>query len=196
MIGLLVRRRSTGEHMAPSVVHVVEPMKATLSIRLLLMIVLTGMGAGVAVMAQAQDTSVSTTTKKPLGTPASSVKLVKKKPLPSKRTTTRKAPPGKVKRRAPIAAKAVPASEALKTTLPPAKLDLSLPQDMVKHLEPVGTVPLSKSRPLLPQLFEKTPEQTPFQLNGRLLKNEMDLQLRNENRKEVDGAALDFEFKQ
>ncbi|NWC00259.1 hypothetical protein HX882_30735 [Pseudomonas gingeri] len=172
-------------------------MKATFSIRLLLMIVLTGMGAGVAAMAQAQDTSVpATAAKKPLGAPATTVKLVKKKPLPNKRATTHKAASGKSRRRAPIAAKAVPASEALKTTLPPAKLDLSLPQDMVKHLEPVGTVPLSKSRPLLPQLFEKTPDQTPFQLNGRLLKNEMDLQLRNENRKEVDGAALDFEFKQ
>ncbi|MBV6751966.1 hypothetical protein KV580_16735 [Pseudomonas chlororaphis] len=172
-------------------------MKATFSIRLLLMIVLTGMGAGVAVTAQAQDTSVpATTTKKPLGTPASTVKLVKKKPQSGKRTTTQKAAPGKLKRRAPIAAKAVPASDALKTKLPPAQLDLSLPQDMVKRLEPVGTVPLSKSRPLLPQLFEKPAEQTPFQLNGRLLKNEMDLQLRNESRKEVDGAALDFEFKQ
>lgn len=160
------------------------------------MIVLTGMGAGVAVAAQAQGTSVSATTEKPLGTPASSVKLVKKKPLPNKRATTHKAASGKSRRRAPIAAKAVPASAALNTTLPPAKLDLSLPQDMVKHLEPVGTVPLSKSRPLLPQLFEKPAEQSPFQLNGRLLKNEMDLQLRNENRKEVDGAALDFEFKQ
>ncbi|NWB86781.1 hypothetical protein [Pseudomonas gingeri] len=171
-------------------------MKATFSIRLLLMILLTGMGAGGAVTAQAQASSVPATTEKPLGTPASSVKLVKKKPLPSKRATTRKAPPGKAKRRAPIAAKAVPASDALNTKLPPAQLDLSLPQEMVKRLEPLGAVPLSKSRPLLPQLFEKTPEQTPFQLNGRLLKNEMDLQLRNENRKEVDGAALDFEFKQ
>ena len=36
----------------------------------------------------------------------------------------------------------------------------------------------------------------PFQLNGRLLSNEMQLQLRNEERREVEGAALDFEFKQ
>ncbi|WP_248796810.1 hypothetical protein [Pseudomonas sp. MWU13-2105] len=172
-------------------------MKATLSIRLLLIFVLTGVASGVAVTARAQDTNVAATTaKKPLGSPASSVKLVKKKHPPSKRTTAQKASPGKARQRAPMAAKAVPASDALNTRLPLPQLDLSLPQDMVKRLEPPGTVPLSKSRPLLPQLFEKAPEQTPFQLNGRLLKNEMDLQLRNEGRKEVDGAALDFEFKQ
>ncbi|CAD5197897.1 hypothetical protein [Pseudomonas sp. FEN] len=173
-------------------------MKAILSIRLLLMVLLVGVGTGAAVAVQAEDTHVpAATAKGALGTPASSVKLVKKKTLPAKRTTSQKVARGKLKRRAPIAAKSVPASDALKTTLPPAKLDLSLPQDMVKRLEPLGTVPLSKSRPLLPPLFiEKNPEQTSFQLNGRLLKNEMDLQLRNENRKEVDGAALDFQFKQ
>ncbi len=176
-------------------------MKATLSIRLLLMIMLTGMGAGAAVTAQAQEAgapaATATATAKKASAPAGKVKPAKKKPLPTQRTTTRKVAPVNLKRRAPIAAKSVPASEALQTTLPPAKLDLSLPQDMVKHLEPAGTVPLSKSRPLLPPLFvEKNPEQTPFQLNGRLLKNEMDLQLRNENHKDIDGAALDFQFKQ
>ena len=37
--------------------------------------------------------------------------------------------------------------------------------------------------------------QSPFQLNGRLINNEMQLQLRNEERREVEGAALEFEFK-
>ena len=173
-------------------------MKATLSIRLLLMIVLTGVGALGALLAQAQEASVPVlTANKPLGTPATSVKRVEKKPMLSQRTTARKVAPSKLKQHAPIAAKAESTSDVLKTKLPPAQLDLSLPQDMVRRLEPLGAVPLSKNRPLLPQLFVgKNPEHTPFQLNGRLLKNEMDLQLRNENRKEVDGAALDFEFKQ
>jgi hypothetical protein len=35
----------------------------------------------------------------------------------------------------------------------------------------------------------------PNQLNGRLLNNEMQLPLRNSERREVEGAALDFEFK-
>ena len=48
-----------------------------------------------------------------------------------------------------------------------------------------------------PEIGEKAAEESPFQLNGRLLSNEMDLQLRNEYRhNEIEGAALDFEFKQ
>lgn len=109
-----------------------------------------------------------------------------------------KAKPAKpVKKRAPIASKSKSASEIAKTPLPPAKLDLSLPQEMVKHLQPIGSVDLPKRQPLLPQMFGEKPKDTsPFQLNGRLLSNEMQLQLRNEERRDVEGAALDFEFKQ
>ena len=55
-----------------------------------------------------------------------------------------------VKKRPPIASKSKPASEVVKTELPPAKLDLSLPKDMVQELKPVGTVPLPRREPLLP----------------------------------------------
>ena len=59
-------------------------------------------------------------------------------------------------------------------------------------------MPMPKHKPLLPNLFgEKPAEDSPFQLNGRLLSNEMELQLRNEARdRQIEGAALDFEFKQ
>ena len=69
---------------------------------------------------------------------------------------------------------------------------------MVKQLRPLGTVAMPAHKPLLPNMFgEKSVEESPFQLNGRLLSNEMDLQLRNEYRhNEIEGAALDFEFKQ
>ena len=99
-----------------------------------------------------------------------------------------------VKNRAPIAHKSKPASEVAKTRLPPAHLDLRLPRDMVQALKPVGTVPLSPREPLLPEMFGD--KNSPFQLNGKLLNNEMQLQLRNEERREVDGALLEFEFKQ
>ena len=83
------------------------------------------------------------------------------------------------------------------TQLPPAQLDLSLPSDMVRHLQPIGTMPKPKSVPLLPPMFgEKPTDNSAFQINGRLLSNEMKLQLRNEERREVEGAALEFEFKQ
>ncbi|MFY0727811.1 translation initiation factor 2 [Pseudomonas sp. NFX15] len=113
---------------------------------------------------------------------------------PAKKNAPVKKPATPAKKRPPIASKSKPASEMVKTELPPAKLDLSLPKDMVQELKPVGTVPLIRREPLLPQMFGD--KSSPFQLNGRLLTNEMQLQLRNEERREVEGAALDFEFKQ
>jgi hypothetical protein len=115
---------------------------------------------------------------------------------PVKKAAPAKKPAKPVKKRPPIASKSKPASEVAKTELPSANLDLSLPRDMVQELKPVGTVPLAKREPLLPQLFGDKSGSSPFQLNGRLLNNEMQLQLRNEERREVEGAALDFEFKQ
>jgi hypothetical protein len=44
-------------------------------------------------------------------------------------------------------------------------------------------------------MFGDKASSSPFQLNGRLLNNEMQLQRRNEERRDVEGAALDFEFK-
>jgi len=120
---------------------------------------------------------------------------------PLKTESVKKASPARkpatpVKKRPPIASKSKPASEVVKTELPSAKLDLSLPRDMVQELKPLGTVVSPKREPLLPPMFGEKSGSSPFQLNGRLLSNEMQLQLRNEERREVEGAALDFEFKQ
>jgi hypothetical protein len=118
---------------------------------------------------------------------------------PSKKTTaTKQTVPVKkkaaaVKKRPSISSKSKAASEVVKTQLPSANLDLSLPKDMVEELKPVGTVPLPKREPVLPQMFGD--KSSSFQLNGRLLSNEMQLQLRNEERREVEGAELEFEFK-
>ncbi len=119
-----------------------------------------------------------------------------KKHTPVKRTEAAKKPAPQ-KKRPPVASKSKSASELVRTTyLPPARLDLSLPPDMVKQLQPVGTVPLVKHAPLLPPMFgEKPKDDSPFQLNGRLLSNEMQLQMRKEEHREVEGAALEFQFK-
>ncbi|MGF6095792.1 translation initiation factor 2 [Pseudomonas sp. 18175] len=115
-------------------------------------------------------------------------------------TSAKKAPAAKkkatpVKKRTRAATKS--SNEVAQTKLPPAQLDLSLPSDMVRHLQPLGTVPKPKSVPLLPPMFgEKPADNSAFQINGRLLSNEMKLQLRNEERRDVEGAALEFEFKQ
>lgn len=115
---------------------------------------------------------------------------------PAKKASSAKKTATPAKKHPTVASKSKPASEVVKTELPSANLDLSLPKDMVQELKPVGTVPLTKREPLLPQMFGDKSGSSPFQLNGRLLSNEMQLQLRNEERREVEGAALDFEFKQ
>lgn len=124
---------------------------------------------------------------------ASATNNVSKKPVAAKKAPAKKAVSPK-KKRPPIASKTKSAREIAKTPLPAARLDLSLPHEMVEELEPPGKAPLPKREPLLPSMFGEKPG--PFQLNGRLLSNEMQLPLRNQERNEVEGAALDFEFKQ
>ncbi|MCV4341395.1 translation initiation factor 2 [Pseudomonas capsici] len=110
---------------------------------------------------------------------------------------------------APVKEKAVAAarrekSKATKTPvkdvrLPQPRLDLSLPPEMVKELSPPANVITAKRKPLLPQMFGNkgsSSDPSPFELNGRLLSNEMQLQMRNESRRDIEGAALDFKFKQ
>ncbi|KAF2410464.1 translation initiation factor 2 [Pseudomonas antarctica] len=131
--------------------------------------------------------------------PAASVeqKAPAKKHTPAKKAPAAKKKAAAVKKRAPIASKSKSAHEVAQTKLPPAKLDLSLPSEMVRHLQPIGTMPQPKSVPLLPPMFDEKPsDNSAFQINGRLLSNEMKLQLRNEERRDIEGAALDFEFKQ
>jgi hypothetical protein len=91
-------------------------------------------------------------------------------------------------------------SDAIATPVPAAKLDLTLPKAMVDTLEPPAKEAQKPSagKPILPQMFaEKKPDTDDFQLNGRILNNEMGLpMIRNEGRRDIEGAALDFKFKQ
>ena len=154
-------------------------MKATYCVRLVLVGVLTAFSA---VSAQAATPAQQPATQ--------SVKPSEKPAARAKKTPTQK--------RAPIASKSKSARQIAKQRIPSANLDLSLPPDMVKQLQPLGTIPMPKHKPLLPNMFGEKPEQdSPFQLNGRLLSNEMELQLRNEaGDRQIEGAALDFQFKQ
>lgn len=110
----------------------------------------------------------------------------------------KKAPVNKKPAAKPVRHKAKKAAKAVPAPLPETKLDLRLPADMVKNLKPATQDPVSTPKPLLPYLFgEKPPSDSPFQLNGRLLSNEMQLQLRNDARQQdIEGAAIEFEFKQ
>mgnify|MGYP006192654113 CR=1 FL=1 len=114
------------------------------------------------------------------------------KPKPKAKPVVRKQAPAKAAKSGKRKA-----SEVIAAPLPKARLDLSLPPDMVKQLQPPGQTEAQVRRPLLPALFQEKPtSDSPFQLNGRLLSNEMQLQLRNDSRQDVEGAAIDFEFKQ
>ncbi len=120
-----------------------------------------------------------------------------KQPSAAKPAAATKKQTATAKKRAAKAKKSKSAQEVAQTRLPPAQLDLTLPSDMVRHLQPLGTMPKPQSVPLLPPMFgEKPTDNSAFQINGRLLSNEMKLQLRNEERRDVEGAALEFEFKQ
>ncbi|CAI8972639.1 MULTISPECIES: translation initiation factor 2 [Pseudomonas] len=143
-------------------------------------------------MGHAPDVMAAAVQEKPATSAPASKSTSSKKTVADKKARQKKA--ATVKKRPPVASKSKPASEVVKTRLPPAKLDLSLPKDMVQQLKPAGTVPMPRHDAILPQMFGE--KNSGFQLNGRLLSNEMQLQLRNEERRDVEGAALDFEFKQ
>ena len=161
-------------------------MKAIFPAAWVLIGLLTAFHAGGVVAASAPEKPAPQVTKKAPGKPAEIKTPANKAPAKKAAATAKK--------RAPIASKSQSAHEIAQTPLPPAKLDLSLPRDMVEQLQPPGKVSLPKREPLLPSMFGEKPG--PFQLNGRLLSNEMQLPLRNQERYDVEGAALDIEFKQ
>lgn len=73
------------------------------------------------------------------------------------------------------------------------KLDLSLPKHLVDELEPRVKQEQHVEQPLLPPMFvEKPPEQSPYQLNGKLITNQRE----EDYLRSVEGAELQIEFKQ
>ncbi|MCQ2993553.1 translation initiation factor 2 [Pseudomonas syringae] len=119
------------------------------------------------------------------------------------KTEVAKAPAAKTaKEKKNDAAKRKSVAESKKTlkdtSLNNAKLDLSLPPELAKELQPAGTAKAKPRKPILPPMFgdKRASGNDPFELNGRILSNEMDLQMRNDSRRDVEGAALDFKFRQ
>lgn len=128
------------------------------------------------------------------GKPASKVAAKPVAKAPAKAVVKPKPKP-KPKQKSSSRSKGV--SKVASQPVPAAKLDLSLPTDMVKHLKPDVGDASSPRKPLLPSMFSEKPvtDDSPFQLNGRLINNEMQLQLRNDSRRDVEGAAIEFEFR-
>eukprot|EP01132_Coremiostelium_polycephalum_P012095 gene12095-14792_t len=192
-LGMLASQlcQETAAGIWPSAVNAAGDMTYTFPAALLIC-VLSLCNAGAVLAASASEAVPAASSQQTV--PAKKAAAAKKAPV-AKKAPAKKATP--VKKRAPIASKSKSAHEVAKTPLPPAELDLSLPSNMVRHLQPLGTMPQPKNVPLLPPMFaEKPTDNSAFQINGRLLSNEMQLQLRNEERREVEGAALDFQFKQ
>lgn len=139
-------------------------------------------------------------------TPVKAAEVEQKMPSVNAKSAKVKADNAEIANRAPVASKSkTPAQVVKETKLPKPSLDLSLPPEMVKQMTPPPNVitaqtkaksPSGGPKPLLPKMFPDTNSDPDFQLQGRLLSNEMQLQLRNEARKEVEGAAVDFTFKQ
>lgn len=170
----------------PSAVNAVGDMTSTFSAALLVCLVSLCNAVPVSAAPAAQPVLAANAEQKPV---AAQKKPQAKKNAPVKRKTT-------VKKRAPVASKSKSAREVARTQLAPVQLDLRLPQDMVRHLQPLGTMPPPKNTPLLPPMFSDKPvDNSAFEINGRLLSNEMQLQMRNEERRDVEGAALDFQFR-
>lgn len=112
-------------------------------------------------------------------------------------------PPDKIQRlqvNKPQTAEQRKASEAVKKhKLEKPKLDLHLPRDVVKNLEPPvadGAAP-SPAPALLPPMFaEKPTQQSSFEMGGRLITNEhsRDTDKDASYWDTVDGAELQFKF--
>ncbi|WP_205894791.1 hypothetical protein [Metapseudomonas otitidis] len=109
----------------------------------------------------------------------------KPKPAPTKAETAKPKPkpaPGKPK-----------PSKVEQVKLREPKLDLSLPKHLVDELEPRVKQEQHVEQPLLPPLFvEKPSEQSPYQLNGKLITNQRE----DDYWRSVEGAELQIEFKQ
>jgi hypothetical protein len=160
----------------------------------------------VRVTAASKPEPVKPETAQKAATPGKAAAIEQKAPGANARSAKVKADNAAIADRAPVASKSKsPAQVVKETKIPKASLDLSLPPEMVKQMTPppnvITAVPTSKvpaagAKPLLPKMFPDTSSDPDFQLQGRLLSNEMQLQLRNEARKDVEGAAVDFTFKQ
>lgn len=118
----------------------------------------------------------------------------------SEKTAATGAAPAVGRNRKPADSKSVAQSKKVlkETSRKNARLDLSLPPELADEAKPAKAAAAKQRNPILPPMFggKDGGSGEPFELNGRLLNNEMQLQMRNDNRRDVEGAALDFKFRQ
>ncbi len=91
-----------------------------------------------------------------------------------------------------------PLDPVVRHPLPPVKLDLRLPKEMVRQLEPDESVSeLDEEKPLLPPMFGEKTGQSPFQVGGRLISREPNERENNDDswHSDIRGAELLFQFR-
>ncbi|MCP1624460.1 hypothetical protein [Pseudomonas nitroreducens] len=94
-----------------------------------------------------------------------------------------------------------PVDPVVKQPLPPVKLDLRLPRELVHQLEPEQPVTaLEEEKPILPQLFrskDESAEVSPFAVGGRLISREPNERETNDDswHSDIRGAELQFKFR-
>ncbi|WP_252274092.1 hypothetical protein [Pseudomonas subflava] len=129
--------------------------------------------------------------------PAPITKSPEPEPDPEPAMTLRAAPPDK----APASAHLIPGAkekaeakaQAKADPLPPVKLDLHLPKELVKRIEPGEPLEkLPEQEPLLPPMFvDKAEKPGRYQLNGRLITDDKV----DDYWRSVEGAELQIEFR-
>jgi hypothetical protein len=90
-----------------------------------------------------------------------------------------------------------PVDPVVKQPLPPVKLDLRLPRDMVHPLDPDKPMTELEDKPLLPQMFGEKTGQSPFEVGGRLISREPNERESNDDswHSDIRGAELQFQFR-
>ncbi|MDZ5601879.1 hypothetical protein SJI00_03685 [Pseudomonas sp. RP23018S] len=136
----------------------------------------------------------------PVADNSTTVKAPAKAAVKPKATAKAKAKQSVTRTRASSKRASKAAAKAAAASAKAERLDLSLPKSVNMDYKPdLDNEDLPGRRaPLLPAMFPDTPttNDNAFQLNGRLISNEMQLQLRNESRRDLEGAAIEFQFRQ
>lgn len=90
-----------------------------------------------------------------------------------------------------------PVDPVVKEPLPPVKLDLRLPKDLVRQMDPDDPITVIEEKPILPPMFGEKAGQSPFEVGGRLIQREPNEREANDDswHSDIRGAELQFKFR-
>ncbi|GEM_PF-2255110 len=94
-----------------------------------------------------------------------------------------------------------PVDPVVKQALPPVKLDLRLPKELVHQLEPDESLSeVEEEKPILPPMFRQKDEKagsSPFAVGGRLIQREPNERENGDDswHSDIRGAELQFQFR-